>query len=194
MFLHEQIPILGNKFQLYFIENEGMAFGMSYGGETGKLILSLFRIAAVTFITYYLIRLIKKPETKKGLVISLALILAGAFGNIVDSVFYGVIFNESAYHLRNVAEFMPDGGGYAAILHGKVVDMLYFPLFEFELGGRTFKFFEPIFNLADSAITAGVIMILVWHRRYFPKKQEQAEVPPKEDSPDGQKIGPDLPQ
>jgi len=180
MHLQESIPILGEKFQLFFIENEGMAFGMSWGGETGKLALSLFRLIAVCFIGYFLLKLLRKAETRKGLVISMALILAGAFGNIIDSVLYGLLFEESSPH--HVARFLAEGGGYAPLLHGKVVDMLYFPLFTVDIphwvpiwGGSPFQFFQPVFNLADSSITIGVLMILIWYKRYFGKKHTTQE-------------------
>ncbi|MDR2815582.1 MAG: lipoprotein signal peptidase [Proteiniphilum sp.] len=153
-------------FKIYFVENNGMAFGIEAGG---KLFLSLFRIVAVVFIIIYLLRLIKQ-NYGAGFIACMALILAGATGNIIDSVFYGVIF-ESSYP-GHVASFVPWGEGYASLLHGRVVDMLYFPLISGTypdwapfLGGKEFLFFRFIFNIADSAITVGVILILLFYRK-----------------------------
>lgn len=178
----ETLPILGDAFTLRFVENEGMAFGWKLAGEYGKIILTLFRIAAVTFIGYYLYVLTNK-KAPKGLVISISLILAGALGNIIDSVFYGLIFSESFRGVGGVATFMPPEGGYGTLLHGKVVDMLQFHLFEVSIphvipffGGKSFLFFGPIFNIADAAITGGVIMILLFQKRYF--KEEVVETSP----------------
>jgi signal peptidase II len=174
----EEINVIGNWFRLHFIENEGMAFGMKYGGDTGKTILTVFRIIAVAFIAFYLHRLIKR-KAHPGLIFSMALIFAGAMGNIIDSVFYGVLFEGSDWHVRNVAAFLPEGGGYAPLLHGQVVDMLFFPIFEGPLpswipfiGGNDFLFFRPVFNLADSYISIGVFIILVFQRKFFGKKSE----------------------
>ncbi len=173
MYLGEEIPVLGDWFILHFTENEGMAFGMQFGGEYGKLILSLFRIVAIIFIGAYIYIMSKKGATN-GLIISFSLIFAGAMGNIIDSAFYGLIFSESSYH--TVATLFPDSGGYATFLHGKVVDMLYFPLFKGYLpewipfwGGDYFIFFRPVFNIADSAITIGVLMLILFNRRFFQK-------------------------
>lgn len=153
-------------FQIYFVENPGMAFGIEAGG---KLFLSLFRIIAVIFIFIYLSQLIKR-NYKSGFIACVALILAGASGNIIDSIFYGVIFEAS--YIGHVASFVSWGEGYASLLHGKVVDMLYFPLISGKypdwvpfLGGEEFVFFRFIFNIADSAITVGVILILLFYRR-----------------------------
>ncbi len=153
-------------FQIYFVENPGMAFGIEAGG---KLFLSLFRIIAVIFIFIYLSQLIKR-NYKSGFIACVALILAGASGNIIDSIFYGVIFEAS--YIGHVASFVSWGEGYASLLHGKVVDMLYFPLISGKypdwvpfLGGEEFLFFRFIFNIADSAITVGVILILLFYRR-----------------------------
>ncbi len=169
MTLYEEIPVFGDWFVLHFIENPGMAFGMQFGGDWGKLILSLFRIVAITGIGYYLHTLIKQ-KAKTGLIISISLILTGALGNIVDSAVYGLMFNESTYH--TVATLFPEGGGYTGFLKGKVVDMLYFPLFEGQypswlFGGKKFIFFSPVFNIADSAITIGVSMIILFQRKFF---------------------------
>src|SRR5688500_8306860 len=126
MRLHEEIPVIDGKFKLNFVENEGMAFGWVFGGDTGKVLLTLFRIVAVIFIGFFLRRLIRQ-SAHPGLIFSLSLIMAGALGNIIDSVFYGVLFTESNYALP--AEFAP-GNGYGTLLPGRVVGMLYFPLFE----------------------------------------------------------------
>ncbi len=177
MELGEEIPVLGDWFIIHFTENNGMAFGMELAGDYGKLILSVFRIVAVSLISWYLFSLPKKGASK-GLMVSGALILAGAIGNILDSAFYGVIFNESYYQ---VATLFPEEGGYAPFLYGKVVDMLYFPLYEGFLpdwvpiwGGEFFIFFRPVFNIADSAITCGVISILLFHRDFF-KEEDTTE-------------------
>jgi len=154
-------------FKIFFIENPGMAFGMQLGGELGKLFLTLFRIVAVAGLIYYLNLLIKK-QVRTGFILTVALLIAGAAGNIIDSVFYGVLFSASTFH--EVAVFLPEGGGYASLFHGKVVDMLYFPLFTFPqwvpfLGGTIF--FSPVFNIADSAITVAVFLTLIFFRKEF---------------------------
>ncbi|MDR1879730.1 MAG: lipoprotein signal peptidase [Tannerellaceae bacterium] len=152
-------------FYIYFTENPGMAFGLEV---IGKLFLSLFRIVAVCFIGYYLYTFTKK-NFRFGFIACVALIFAGAIGNIIDSIFYGVIFDHS---FGQVASFMPESGGYATWLHGKVVDMFYFPLIKTTLpewlpvwGGNEFVFFRPIFNLADSAICVGVFILFLFYRR-----------------------------
>ena len=163
MQLHESIEIT-KWFYIYFTENPGMAFGIEV---IGKLFLTLFRLVAVGFIGYYLYQIVKK-NFKFGYIASVALIMSGALGNILDSVFYGVVFDHSYGQL---ATFMPEGGGYASWLHGKVVDMFYFPLIESNFpswipfwGGEEFIFFRPIFNLADSAICVGVFLLLIFYR------------------------------
>ncbi len=161
--LHESIEITP-WFYLYFTENPGMAFGIEV---IGKLFLTLFRIVAVGFIGYFLYKLVKE-QYKFGFIACVSLVLAGALGNIFDSVFYGVVFDHS---FGQVATFMPEGGGYGEWLHGKVVDMFYFPLIDTILpdwvpvwGGEHFVFFRPIFNLADSAICVGVFLLLIFYR------------------------------
>jgi len=171
MLYDESINVFGHRFYIHFIENPGMAFGLEFGGDIGKLALSLFRIVAVVLIGVYLVKLIRK-KVSNGLVISISLILAGAIGNIIDSSIYGLIFSESSYFTPAV--LFPEEGGYSSFLHGNVVDMLYFPLFEGRFpewlplwGGEHFLFFRPIFNIADSAITSGVFLILLNQKRFF---------------------------
>lgn len=174
MSLYESIEVF-SWFKIYFVENPGMAFGWEFGNSTdggtsyGKLFLSLFRIVAIGFIGVYLYKLIK-GKASLGFTLCIALIFVGAFGNIVDSVFYGKIF--SASYPGHVASFVPLSEGYASWLHGKVVDMLYFPLFSGSFpswfpfwGGEKFIFFSPVFNVADSAITIGVILLLLFYRK-----------------------------
>lgn len=167
MHLYEEIEIF-SWFKILFIENNGMAFGMELGS---KLFLTIFRIVAIALIGYYIFSLIKKgAKIRKGYMISLSLIFAGALGNIIDCVFYGVIFN--APFPPETATLFPVGGGYANYMFGRVVDMLYFPLFEFYwpewvpyIGGELFEFFKPVFNIADSAITVGIAIILIFYRK-----------------------------
>ncbi len=165
-------------FIIHFTENNGMAYGMQFSGQYGKIFLSVFRIAAVAGIGWYLIRLVKE-HAHPGLIASIALIFAGALGNIIDSAFYGLIFSDSSYE---VAKLFPQGGGYAGFLHGKVVDMLYFPIMEGHFpawfpiwGSEEYIFFRPVFNCSDSAITIGVLMILVFQRRFYPRKHEEQQ-------------------
>jgi len=165
--------------KIHFIENEGMAFGLSFGGEMGKLILSLFRLIMVSFLGYMIIQLIKAKESI-GLLTCFALIIAGALGNIIDSAVYGIIFSES--DIGRIAEIFPEDGGYGKFLHGKVVDMLYFPLVNTNFpdwfpiwGGERFQFFRPVFNIADASISTGVISILVFHRKFFQREDEKPE-------------------
>ncbi|HOG25317.1 MAG TPA: lipoprotein signal peptidase [Bacteroidales bacterium] len=173
--LHQSVNVLGKWFQLYFVENEGMAFGMVFGGDNGKLILSLFRVALSIFIMWYICRLLKKPDTPMGVLVGLSMVFVGAIGNIIDCAFYGLIFSESG--VTEVATMFPPGGGYGSFLHGKVVDMLYFPLIDTVLtenfpiwGGRRFVFFQFIFNVADSAITIGALYLLIFKHKFFSKK------------------------
>ena len=169
----ESHAVLGNWFKLYFIENEGMAYGWKFGGEWGKMILTLFRFAAVIFGIFYLISIVKK-KYHPGFIACAALIFSGALGNLIDSMFYGIIFDESFTGMPNVATIFP-AHGYAGFLHGKVVDMLYFPIirdahfpswFPF-WGGQEFEFFRPIFNIADASISIGVIAILLFQKKFF---------------------------
>jgi Lipoprotein signal peptidase len=171
MTIGESIPVFGDWFQILFIENRGMAFGMQFGGDIGKLLLSLFRIVFCIVLIIFLRNLIKK-DASMGVLIGASLILIGALGNTIDCSFYGVIFNESTYD--QVATLFPEGGGYAPFMFGRVVDMLYFPVIEMTLpqwfpiwGGEEFIFFRPIFNVADSCITIGCIYILLFKRSFL---------------------------
>lgn len=176
MMLGEEFSVFGNWFKILFVENNGMAFGMELGdGRWGKTVLSLFRIIAVGAIGWYILKLVRE-KAPLGVVFSFALIFCGAIGNIFDSLFYGLIFSDSHYQ---VATLFPDGGGYSSFLHGRVVDMLYFPLVQGTFpswipgwGGQEFIFFRPVFNLADSYITIGVLMLLLFHRNFFKDKKE----------------------
>ena len=175
--LGEEVPVF-DWFRILFVENEGMAWGTKIPGEYGKLFLTLFRLVAIVGIGYWLWDSVRKNGSRI-LITAIALIFAGAFGNIIDSVFYGIIFNDS---YGQVAEFMPAQGGYGTLFHGKVVDMLYFPLWQGNLpewipfwGGNYFTFFEPVFNIADTAISAGVILLLLFNKRAFPKEEEAKE-------------------
>lgn len=183
----DEFKILGIDWALiHFVENNGMAFGLSLGGEYGKLVLSVFRIIAVGFLIYYL-NFLLNSGAKKGILISFSLILAGAIGNIIDSAFYGLIFSESTYH-GGLAEIFPEAGGYATFLHGKVVDMFYFPIINGFLpewfpiwGGKHIMFFQPVFNVADASITLGVINMLLFNRTFFAnQKVEEKEEEKKE--------------
>ncbi|NNF02759.1 MAG: lipoprotein signal peptidase [Bacteroidia bacterium] len=161
MYLGQEHHIIGDWFIIHFTENNGMAFGMEFGGELGKIALTIFRILAVSGISYYLWFLIKN-KAHHLLILSISLIFAGALGNIIDSTFYGIWFSSSTYE---IAQFLPEGGGYSSILQGKVVDILYFPIYkgylpEF-LGGRYFEFFGPVFNIADTAISTGVGLLII---------------------------------
>lgn len=167
MFYNESIYI-ADWFKIYFTENNGMAFGMEI---FGKLFLTSFRIVAVSVILYYLFKIINKGY-KTGYIVCISLIFAGAVGNIIDSMFYGVFFSESTF--TSLATFLPEGGGYAPLMYGKVVDMFYFPIIETTwpewvplYGGSKFIFFSPVFNFADSAISCGVIALLLFYRKYI---------------------------
>ncbi len=177
MSLGDEIVVFPNWFILHFVENPGMAFGFEFGFEYGKMFLSIFRILAVIGIGWYLFKLVKQSEIPFGFIASISLIFAGAIGNIIDSLFYGMVFGHS---YGQVATLFPEGGGYAGFLHGKVVDMFYFPLIEGRypvwlpyVGGNEFIFFRPVFNIADSAITVGIFSILIFYRKFFNKSEEQ---------------------
>jgi signal peptidase II len=172
--LYESVEVF-SWFKILFIENEGMAWGAKIPGSYGKVILTVFRLFAILGIGWWLWDSTRK-KAPKVLLVAIALIFAGAMGNIIDSVFYGVFFNES---LGQVASFLPESGGYAPLLKGKVVDMLYFPLYDDILpewipiwGGERFVFFEPVFNIADTAISTGFGILLVFHKKAFPKKDK----------------------
>lgn len=173
-------PVAGNWFQLYFVENPGMAYGWKFGGNWGKLALTIFRMAAVIFGTWYLGNIIKQ-KYHKGFIICAGLIYAGALGNLIDSCFYGMIFDKGMTFDPQINDYIGYNGlavfsskGYSSFLHGNVVDMLYFPVikghfpswFPFR-GGEDFEFFRPIFNIADAAISTGIISILLFQKRFF---------------------------
>ncbi|HEU0111755.1 MAG TPA: lipoprotein signal peptidase [Flavisolibacter sp.] len=162
--------------KLYFIENEGMAWGWKLGGEWGKMLLTLFRLVAVIFGSWYLGKIVKQNYSR-GFIICASLIYAGALGNLIDSLFYGLIFEESTY--SHVAQLFPEQG-YAGFLHGKVVDMLYFPMINSTfpswipfIGGKEFEFFSPIFNIADASISVGVITLLLFQKRLLKKHHSE---------------------
>ena len=168
--------VLGQEFQVFdwfiihFTENNGMAFGMEFGGITGKILLTLFRIIVVLLAISYLRKIIS-PNFQSGTLVAIGLIIGGAIGNIIDSSFYGLIFNES---YNNIASFFPESGGYAPFLQGKVVDMFYFPIINSHfpnwlpiLGGEHFIFFRPVFNIADAGISVGIILILIFYQKDF---------------------------
>lgn len=169
-------------FKIYFVENDGMAWGtkisdfVSFISErTAKIALTVFRIVAIIGIGYWLVQTTKN-KSPKVLLLAIAFIFAGALGNIIDSVFYGILFNDSH---GQIAMFLPKEGGYDGLLHGRVVDMLYFPLWKGYLpewipffGGKFFTFFEPVFNIADVAISTGFVMLLVFNKKAFPKKND----------------------
>lgn len=176
-FAGEEHLILGLHWaKLHFVENEGMAWGWKFGGGFGKIALTLFRLVAVIWGSFLLRDFIRK-KYHKGFIICAAMIYAGALGNLIDSMFYGMIFENSDSYVQNVAKLFPHAGGYAGFLHGKVVDMLYFPLitnahFPSWLpiwGGDDFEFFRPVFNIADASISCGVIVILLFQNKFFAK-------------------------
>ena len=178
-YINEHHNIIGQWFRLHFVENEGMAYGWKFGGDGGKMILTLFRLGAVIFGVWYLRDIIRK-KYHRGFITCAALIFSGALGNLIDSMFYGMIFEASVPGSMAVAKIFP-AHGYAGFLHGKVVDMLYFPIIRDAhfpkwipvWGGEDFEFFRPIFNLADAAISTGVITILLFQKRFIKHPAEQ---------------------
>lgn len=175
-YLHESVEVT-NWFYIRFEENNGIAFGLEFFKGNAKIILTILRILAVGALGYYLHYIITKKKVVLGYALSIAAVIGGAMGNIFDCVFYGFCFNSS---VGRVAEFMPAEGGYAPLFCGKVVDMLKFPLFSFTwpewipvLGGDTASFFSPIFNLADSAITVSVFVILIFYRHYLMEETKE---------------------
>ncbi len=195
MSIGDEIVVFKNWFILHFVENNGMAFGFEFAGEYGKMFLSVFRILAVIAIGWYLFKLARQKDVPFGFIVCISLIFAGAIGNIIDSLFYGMIFTHS---YGQVATLFPEGGGYSSFLHGRVVDMFYFPLIEGrypewipKIGGNPFIFFRPVFNIADSAITVGIFSILLFYRRYFNKHEEQGieESPAEETSVENETAG-----
>ena len=178
MMLGDEFIIAKNWFIIHFVENNGMAFGLEFGSHIGKYFLSIFRIVAVCAIGWYISKLWKK-HVPFGIIVCFSLIMAGAIGKILDSAYYGLIFNES---YGQIATLFPPGGGYSSFLQGRVVDMFYFPLISGTypswfpyFGGDDFIFFRPVFNLADSSITVGIISILIFYRRFFDEKHNQNE-------------------
>ena len=186
----QHVNLLGLKWaQLYFIENEGMAWGWKWGGTWGKMALTLFRLGAVLFGTWYLVRIVRH-EYSRGFIICAALIYAGALGNLIDSMFYGMIFDkgmvydavtDSYRYYDGLAQFTTSGG-YQSFLHGNVVDMLYFPIVRSSfpswvpfVGGKDFEFFSPIFNIADASISVGVITLLMFQKRLVRRKHTEEE-------------------
>jgi signal peptidase II len=174
MYLGQEIHVLDNWFILHFTENNGMAFGLQLAGESGKLFLSIVRLLAILALGYYLVHLVRK-KTQKGLIICISLIFAGATGNLIDSALYGLLFSQSNFF--HPAVFLPHSDGYSSFLLGKVVDMLYFPIVQWHwpawvpvIGTREFTFFRPIFNIADSSITVGVLALIIFQKRLFRKK------------------------
>ena len=185
MAVGDEFSVMGHWFIIHFVENNGMAFGFEFGGEYGKIFLSLFRVAAVFGIGYYILKLVKK-DIPMGFIVCASLIFAGAIGNIIDSAFYGIIFSDS---YGQVAKLFPSGGGYATFLHGRVVDMFYFPIVSGNypswipfLGGGDFQFFRPVFNVADSSISVGIFAIIIFYRSEF------SELTSKDHTPKGEET------
>ncbi len=186
--LNSSHPVFGDWFQLYFVENPGMAYGWKFGGNWGKIALTVFRLIAVIFGTWYLGKIIKQ-KYHKGFIICAGLVYAGAVGNLIDSCFYGMIFDKGMIYNPQLQDYMSYQGlavlsksGYASFLHGNVVDMLYFPVIKGHFpswfpvwGGESFEFFRPIFNLADAAISTGIITILVFQKRFFRQRNNASQ-------------------
>jgi signal peptidase II len=193
--LYHSTPVLGNWFNLTFVENPGMAYGLKFGGDWGKMALTIFRFGAVIFGTWYIGRIIAK-KYHKGFIICASLIYAGALGNLIDSALYGVIFDKGMTYNAVVRDYIgyeglakATGKGYAGFLHGNVVDMLYFPLIKTTFpkwfpiwGGQELEFFRPVFNLADAAISSGVITILIFQKRFFRQQNDEPNHPVSETS------------
>ena len=180
MTIGESIPVFGDWFQICFIENNGMAFGMQFGGSIGKLALSLFRVVLIGAIIVYLRKLLKRKETPTGVLVGLSLVLVGALGNVIDCLFYGEIFSASTY--TKVAQLFPPDGGYTGLLYGKVVDMFYFPIINTTwpewvpyYGGEEFIFFRPVFNFADACISVSVMYMLIFQRNFFAQEETKKE-------------------
>lgn len=178
-YLGEEVNVLGNWFIIHFTENNGMAYGIELGGDWGKLTLSIFRIIFVIGIAWYIVKLTKEKADKL-YITCIALIFAGAVGNIIDSVFYGVLFSDSNFE---IAQFLPADGGYSSFLHGKVVDMFYFPIIQGHFpdwfpiwGTEEFIFFRPVFNFADAVISVGVGLILLFQKRFFDEEKSSETV------------------
>ena len=185
MYLHQEINVLGDWFRLHYLLNPGMAFGIRWESEFGKLALTIFRIAAMFGIAYYLIKMAQR-KSHNGFLVCLALILGGAIGNVIDSTFYGVFLNNAPFD-SPIRWF-----------HGQVIDMLYFPLFDFYwpqwlpfIGGNYFEFFSPVFNIADSSIFLGVATILISQKRFLsdPLDDQPKVHVQQEQNPDGNLVG-----
>ena len=187
-FIGEEHALIGEWARLHFVENEGMAWGLKFGGGFGKIILTLFRLVAVIW-GVFLIKGFIEQKYHKGFILCAALIFAGAVGNLIDSLFYGMIFDASYPYTTMVAHLFPRTGGYASFLHGKVVDMFYFPIIRdahfpkwFPIwGGEEFEFFRPVFNFADAAISTGVISLFVFQKKFF-KEPIQVQAKEAEDA------------
>jgi signal peptidase II len=180
-YMNQEHRMVGNWARLHFVENKGMAWGWEFGGNFGKIFLTLFRLFAVVFGVFYIRRIVKQ-ELHRGFILCVGLIFAGAVGNLIDSLFYGMIFTDSPEGSTLVANLVSPGNGYGGFFHGKVVDMFYFPIFQTTwpswmplVGGDQFEFFSPVFNIADAAISAGVIAILIFQKRFFRKKKANGQ-------------------